>query len=94
METRIEITSQILSMAKMGAINFLKEDAENGKKVYQSWLGFYNSRTKDLKMDKVLLVQTANQWASAVLGCRQPPRLERKTVGKMGLKGVPGLLLE
>jgi hypothetical protein len=39
------------------------------------------------------LVATANQWAQDV-GLLEQPRLEAKTIGKMGLKGVPGLLIE
>jgi ATP-dependent RNA helicase MSS116 len=29
-----------------------------------------------------------------VLGCASPPPLLAKTIGKMGLKGVPGLIVE
>jgi ATP-dependent RNA helicase MSS116 len=35
-------------------------------------------------------VKEANDY-SLVLGLRNVPRLEKKTVGKMGLKGVKGL---
>jgi ATP-dependent RNA helicase MSS116 len=36
-------------------------------------------------------VAKANDFSLQVLGLPTPPPLEAKTVGKMGLKGVPGL---
>jgi hypothetical protein len=38
-------------------------------------------------------VRTANQYAG-IIGLPAPPRLLKKTVNKMGLQGVPGLLLQ
>ena len=35
----------------------------------------------------------ANAYAADVLACPSPPGLLAKTVGKMGLKGVPGLVI-
>ena len=35
-------------------------------------------------------LQRANAW-SYMIGCELPPLLRKKTVGMMGLKGVPGL---
>eukprot|EP00339_Tiarina_fusa_P013438 CAMPEP_0117070600 /NCGR_PEP_ID=MMETSP0472-20121206/49601_1 /TAXON_ID=693140 ORGANISM="Tiarina fusus, Strain LIS" /NCGR_SAMPLE_ID=MMETSP0472 /ASSEMBLY_ACC=CAM_ASM_000603 /LENGTH=694 /DNA_ID=CAMNT_0004793773 /DNA_START=59 /DNA_END=2143 /DNA_ORIENTATION=- len=59
---------------------------------YQAWLGFYNSNTKRMsgKISKAELVQMANQFAICC-GLTHQPALLKKTVGKMGLKGVPGL---
>ena len=57
---------------------------------YQAWLGFYNGWLRKLGWNKQQLVEQANFYAQCI-GCPYPPRLERKTVGKMGLKGVPGL---
>ena len=59
---------------------------------YQAWLGYYNSHTKSLKWSSAELVKAANEYADSGLryGSR-PPGLEAKTVGKMGLRGVPGL---
>ncbi|KAG9540465.1 hypothetical protein KCU77_g20425, partial [Aureobasidium melanogenum] len=37
------------------------------------------------------LVAEANKFAIEALGCDEIPGLERKTVGKMGLKGARGL---
>jgi len=60
---------------------------------YQAWLGFYNSNLKLLRWSKEDLVAEANDWFAS-LGQREPPALLAKTVGKMGLKGVPGLRVE
>ena len=70
-----------------------KDLTTSGEQAYRAWLGYYNGALKKLRWDKKQLVQQANMWASEVGLCEQPS-LQRKTVGKMGLKGVPGLRLE
>jgi ATP-dependent RNA helicase MSS116 len=66
----------------------LKQSAEQA---YGAWLGFYNSNTKKCGFrDKAVLVQVANEVART-FGLSYVPMLEAKTVGKMGLKGTPGL---
>lgn len=56
---------------------------------YQAWLGFYNSYKSKLRWTPEHLVQQANYF-SQTIGCDEPPAIEKKTVGKMGLKGTPG----
>lgn len=58
-------------------------------KIYQSWLGYY--KNAKMKMSATELVQQANTFALQGLGATEVPALEKKTIGKMGLKGVPGL---
>jgi len=70
-----------------------KDLTTSGEQAYRAWLGYYNGALKKLRWDKKQLVQQANMWTSEV-GLREQPSLQRKTVGKMGLKGVPGLRLE
>lgn len=53
-------------------------------------LGFYNSNLSIVRWSKGQLVEMGNAF-SAIIGLDTPPALLRKTVGKMGLKGVPGL---
>ena len=60
------------------------------EQAYSAWLGFYNSNLRKCGWDKPKLVQEANLY-SQYLGCTEVPTLEKKTVGKMGLKGVVGL---
>jgi len=70
------------------------EDLRNSAEMaYRAWLGFYNGHLKKVGWSKAVLVQHANQWARNV-GLNEQPTLLKKTVGKMGLKGVQGLKLE
>jgi len=63
----------------------------SAERAYQAWLGFYNSNTKRIgKVSKQELVALANEW-SRLVGLRYPPALEKRTVGKMGLRGVQGI---
>jgi ATP-dependent RNA helicase MSS116, mitochondrial len=64
---------------------------ENQVAPYQGWLGFYKSHMKALKWDSRRLVQEANKFALHGLAAPEIPTLQKSTVGKMGLKGVPGL---
>lgn len=66
---------------------------ESAKQAYRAWLGYYNGQLKKVGWNKQQLVKEANQWALDV-GLREQPSLLKKTVGKMGLKGTPGLRLE
>lgn len=75
------------NVAQNGTLNNSAEQA------YRAWLGYYNGQLKKLRWDKKQLVQQANAWGAEV-GLTEQPSLQRRTVGKMGLKGVPGLKLE
>ncbi|KAH0301387.1 DEAD-domain-containing protein, partial [Aureobasidium melanogenum] len=60
-------------------------------KTYQAWLGFYKAHARAMRWNDDQLVAEANKFAIEALGCDEIPGLERKTVGKMGLKGARGL---
>ncbi len=70
--------------------NELKKSAEQA---YGAWLGYYNSNLRNCGWNKEILVQYANAM-STYFGLKNQPKLLKKTVGKMGLKGVPGLETE
>lgn len=70
--------------------SFPQVDEEAKAKAYQAFLGYNKTYTKKLKLQPKELVQVANDYAFA-MGCPEPPMIDRKVVGKMGLKGVPGL---
>lgn len=79
----------------MQALNNVARDKvlkESAEQAYRAWLGYYNGHLKKVGWNKKQLVVAANQWVKD-MGIDQP-KIQRKTVGKMGLKGVPGLLLE
>ena len=65
-------------------------DEATKTKAYQAWLGFHKAYTKQLQLTNEGLVEQANEYAAA-LGCPEAPLLEKRIVGKMGLKGVRGL---
>lgn len=70
------------------AFNRVPEEAKT--KAYSAWLGFHKTFLKKLQLDTKGLVKEANQLAEA-MGLPEPPMLTKQLVGKMGLKGVPGL---
>jgi ATP-dependent RNA helicase MSS116 len=49
------------------------------------------SRTTKLKQAET--VDLANRFSLSI-GCVKPPGIDPQTIGKMGLKGVPGLSIE
>jgi ATP-dependent RNA helicase MSS116 len=85
-------TSAIVEQAKQNVGNdkTLRVSAEQA---YRAWLGYYNGHLKKVRWDKKLLVRQANLWAQQI-GLLEQPSLQRKTIGKMGLKGTPGLKIE
>lgn len=68
-------------------------DPDIQAKAYQGWLGFYKSYLKPMNWDNDRLVKEANEFALNGLGAPEVPSLQRSTVGKMGLKGVKGLVV-
>lgn len=57
---------------------------------YVAWMGYMNSNLRILQWDKARLVREASEYAGQ-LGLSETPIVEKRTIGKMGLKGVPGL---
>jgi ATP-dependent RNA helicase MSS116 len=60
---------------------------------YQAWLGFYNTHLKRLGLDKVHLVQMAAEYSKSI-GLIEVPRIQKKTLKKMNLFGVPGIRVD
>ena len=72
-----------------GAMDKVPDEAKT--QAYQAWLGYNFSNMKNFKWTTEDLVREANRFAMEDMRCSELPRLLNKTVGKMGLKGVPGL---
>ena len=66
-------------------------DPKSKQKAYSAYLGFMKGFAKRMQLDSTGLVKLANRFALEGMLCDEVPEMERKTVGKMGLKGVPGL---
>lgn len=72
------------------AMDQVPEEAKS--QAYGAWLGYYKAYLKSIRWSASDLVQAANYYSSVVLRYGStPPGLLAKTVGKMGLKGTPGL---
>ncbi|KAL8667902.1 MAG: hypothetical protein Q9202_000367 [Teloschistes flavicans] len=63
-------------------------------KAYQAYLGFMKVFENKMKINSTQLVKMANQFAVQGMRCAELPGLDKKVIGKMGLKGVPGLRIE
>jgi len=74
----------------LASVNSNRQLKLSAEQAYQAWLGFYNSNLRKCGWNAAQLVQTANAFAMDI-GLSEPPALLRKTIGKMGLKGTPGL---
>ena len=66
-------------------------DPKSKQKAYSAYLGFMKAFTKRMQMDNTGLVKLANKFALEGMLCEELPEMEKKTIGKMGLKGVPGI---
>lgn len=67
-------------------------DEETKQRAYSSFIGFFagSGLLKPLRLDKAGLVQLANEMAIKAMACPEPPAMDKKVIGKMGLKGVSG----
>jgi ATP-dependent RNA helicase MSS116 len=79
---------------KMISIGLSTVPKETFPAAYQAWMGYYNSHLKKLKWSKNKLVENANRWIMGCQGLSSPPSLQAKTIGKMNLKGTPGLVID
>lgn len=61
------------------------------QKAYQAYLGFMKGFMNKLRVNPEGLVAMANQLAIEGFYCPEPPPMEKKTIGKMGLKNVKGI---
>lgn len=89
----IEFNEHPADLAARNEIRAITEKMESQGKTYQAWLGFYKSYLKRMGWDDIRLVAEANKFALEGLGATEIPSLEKSTVGKMGLKGVKGLVV-
>lgn len=68
-------------------------ERETKAAAYRAWLGYYNGAAKELGWSKERVVREAGGYARASIGWSEGdvPDVEARAVGKMGLRGVPGL---
>ncbi|KAG8533972.1 uncharacterized protein KY384_001715 [Bacidia gigantensis] len=61
------------------------------RKAYSAYLGFMKGFVRKLRIEPEGLVKMANEFAVRSMMCDEVPEMDKKTVGKMGLKGVSGI---
>ena len=66
-------------------------EPKSKQKAYSAYLGFMKGFLNKMQMDATQLVRMANVYAMKGMQCHEVPEMEKKTIGKMGLKGVPGI---
>jgi ATP-dependent RNA helicase MSS116, mitochondrial len=69
-----------------------KVPLQTKEQAYVAFLGFTKALKKIHGLDAPAVVKLANRFSES-LGLEEPPALEPSTVGKMGLKGVPGITI-
>eukprot|EP00899_Mesostigma_viride_P003550 jgi/Mesvir1/13196/Mv06156-RA.1 len=96
-----EVSAATLTEAVRGALSPLLAQATVAVdtplvcQTYAAFLGQHNSRMRLLRWGTTELVATSFEFARVMgWGDDKPPPIPAKTVGKMGLKGVPGLNVE
>lgn len=89
-----EVAREVLATADLAAVlgNLSAHDEleKECEQAYVAWLGFYNGALRKLGWDKAELVAEGNRLFLA-LGLRELPMIARDTLGKMGLRGTPGI---
>ena len=66
-------------------------EPESKRKAYSAYLGFMKGFTRNMAIDAAGLVKMANAFAIEGMQCSEIPEMDKRTIGKMGLKGVPGI---
>lgn len=68
--------------------------SQSGQGAYQAFLGYYLGQMKRIKIkSKERLVDIANEFSGA-MGFQAAPALGKNMVGKMGLKGINGIVVK
>jgi ATP-dependent RNA helicase MSS116 len=88
----VPVTARVSGIASRAVRNVSTDKVlrNSAEQAYRAWLGYYNGHLKKVRWDKRQLVEQANLFGTEV-GLADQPSIEKRTVGKMGLKGVPGL---
>ena len=66
-------------------------EPKSKQKAYSAYLGFMKVFLNKMQINATELVRMANRFAIEGMQCNEVPEMEKKTIGKMGLKGVPGI---
>lgn len=84
-------TIDMTKYAAPSAEAMAKIDEKTKQKAYSAYLGFMKGFQKKLSVRPEGLVAMANELAMEAFHCPAPPPMGKGTIGKMGLRGVPGI---
>lgn len=82
-----------IAIRAVSSVSMNKPLCNSAEQAYRAWLGYYNGHLKKVRWDKKQLVVQANAFGKEA-GLIEQPSLQKRTVGKMGLKGVQGIKIE
>lgn len=68
-------------------------DEQKKQKAYTGFLGFMKGYLDRIQMNNAELVQMANIFALEGMQCEEVPGMYRKTIKRLGLRGVPGIVI-
>lgn len=88
---KITFTEEPASLKNKEGINQFAATYTRKQQTYQAWLGYHKGFITKMQWSAEKLVKEANSFAINGLGCDGVPELDKRVIGKMGLKGVPGL---
>ena len=66
-------------------------EADSKRKAYSAYMGFMKGFCKKMQISPPGLVEMCNRFAVEGMLSGEVPTMEKRTIGKMGLKGVPGI---
>ena len=66
-------------------------DPKSKKKAYIAYLGFMKGFSNRMQIDNTELVRMANLFATEGMRCSEVPAIQKSIIGKIGLKGIPGI---
>ena len=66
-------------------------EPKSKQKAYSAYLGFMKVFLNKLQINKTDLVEMANSFAIEGMRCNEVPEMEKRTIRKMDLNGVPGI---
>ena len=86
-----DVVSSAEKLAPMMTNALQNTDDDVKRKAYSAYMGFMKGFCKKMRINPAELVQMCNEFAVKGMLSGDVPPMEKKTIGKMGLKGVPGI---
>uniref|UniRef100_A0A7S1IKQ0 RNA helicase n=1 Tax=Eutreptiella gymnastica TaxID=73025 RepID=A0A7S1IKQ0_9EUGL len=80
---------------QLGLAKLRSKDDNPASRAWVAMVGYYKSQMSDLTVkNNKELVDMFNEWAMWMFATNAPPAIPSSTIGKMGLKGTPGVRID